>query len=1541
MSAPRWNPGDRVRIGNDEYEIVKHLGGGYASEVYQARTWLDGETVDVVLKFPHKTERWVEIKHEGEVLQTLNAAEIPGWPSDRNARIRRAQETRADRTIVALYENGTFEGEPFEVQELAPPPLSHDLFGQPRFFLERYQHERRWLKIMLRVAKAIAIAHAENIALKDFGPRKRDRIRVWWEDETRFEVKVIDWNVTGQGLGDQARDLFYFGYHLYFLLHGRDLPLQQEQLPPGWEGEIDPRLSWGTRFILRNLLLPKGRYKEPGGATRLVEDLTWWVRQLEVVDEWHDERARKQAVQIIEDQAQWGERRWPERQRALAELVLSLGLLDDESRERFRQLRDEAARRMEERARAALIEARSWFPDYKKAASEFDKIAREHGLQSDVGREARWYKLLSQIGQALKENGLSFEETFGDFEKIVRLVIEGQLKEALEKVQAKESELKLFMPPVRALRSLVETTLELQRIEQEWNPSRFSTLDGEAEETVERLQQALKSVAPKVRWLRSEGAEYTFEEDEALVRYENLERAVTSFQEHKRLWEQAKEELKRLKSKIEKAETNERRASELERKAREGNWEGTPEEWIEAYIKALSDAQKHYEKAKNDLDQLEENLRSLKSRPSLLYQRALDLERDTRETLSRTESLDSALGEITQKLQRAQEDQKNLGRIRHALKDGEYEQALEIINDKISSRLYALVESLAQKAYQGKGASEEITRRMAEIEKLISEWDIERAEKELEELEQQFEEKQNAGVQFSEGIRQKKKEIEKTLTEKKDEFDQFETKLENGEWNDVLAHLSSPVSTAQEQRWREEAEWQRDFFEKLNRLTKDIQLLSSNRAEPHVPAPKLAKESIQQLQQLRDDFFKRKAVQTKVAEHLQTWHRWMQNAKSPEAKDVRQVAEIFAKPEVGEKLLQQITDEDARKHVEAFCSLVKTINVFFEEINKLKKDFEGAYTISGWKQWQEWTRDIEKHLSDTAREARALGLYDGYIREQQEGFTQKIVKYLQQQHQEILENIKDGKYEEARQRAREVWAQITQGMNDPNEGEIAPCAPWIRKIKNIKTELDSRHEVLDKKEKVLEELRRLPYGTSLERIQGQIQEFEEVWNEANERLPEFPLEKWRTEAQQFYLEFMNITELITRLQDTAKRGPITPHNRNMYLEDVSVFVEWKEKRLKKHNFPKLEEAGVFDGLIKRIDREIQNIGGEVRNAWEEAVKKLDKTERPASSNAEEVWRNILKLFETAQTFRDRTQTTVIEADELAERVTQYTANLLKRLWQTEDRDVLDGLYNEAIQITSLLRAKKELPSAVNESLHQLENVEKWIEVCREFTAVLEGHPFHKEEQEERSIHEVVESLSDKMSRRCKAAVPEDQNRCEQVHETIKQIKELAQDAANVEKIANVEMRPLPSTKEELTKELKRMAQLAFYEGKETSRKPSSRESDETGLRPLLRWWKEMFECRLQEVDRDVKLAYQSALSELKKKAKQYINENNEKKLKDIFQCMVDVDSENGDEITRNGIRKVAQELKDAILETVRQEDEREQCRRLEMIIRATSDYRNQ
>ena len=452
--------GETITLNNTNYQVQRPLGSGAMSDVYLAE--LDAVPYSqVVIKIvrddlvrrleadqsglaPLTTGdrqellRVIEgLRREAQVLTILNRSEVayPSWPEDPDpiSRSRWAQETRLERKIIALLDSGDLGPlHPFIVQEMAPAEFR-------RFDIKGWQDERNLIRIAHAIATVLELVHQHDLALLDFEPRtKGDRIRLQAPDPTKkqpFDLKIIDWNVTG-GFQDAAQDLFFFGGHLYYFFLGWHVPLDQQKRPPS---DLSTTPNWdtiseGSRQILQRLLHrdPRQRYQQ---AAHLVNDLIWWRNVLEQAD-------APNVIDIFQNYL-WQARREDRYDRVLsvADLALRLDLPPEAKRsfeQRFREARDkleEELWRPISRALATLWTGKA----YAKAADEFQQQLQALPPEKEQARRARVYYQLALVGDLFKRSregqDIRHEPAWQDLERASEALIKRDWPQAQDAIQ--------------------------------------------------------------------------------------------------------------------------------------------------------------------------------------------------------------------------------------------------------------------------------------------------------------------------------------------------------------------------------------------------------------------------------------------------------------------------------------------------------------------------------------------------------------------------------------------------------------------------------------------------------------------------------------------------------------------------------------------------------------------------------------------------------------------------------------------------------------------------------------------------------------------------------------------------------------------------------------------------------------------------------------------------------------------------------------------------------------------------------------------------
>ena len=402
-----------LQLGANWYTVEKWIGRGTVNDVYRAIPRAIGVDVPVAIKVLRDDlgadaalgdsvlAKQIELRvggmqREEQVLETLNRAESaerrPGM--DLAARMEWAERTRGTRRVIALLDAGqTTNGEPYLVTEMAPPQFE-------RFSVNSLDDEFRMLAVAGAIAGVMSLAHSNNMALQDFDPRmhKDDRIRLQWlEDGARFELKIIDWNVTGDA-AEHANDLFRFGGHLYYLFVGHHLPVDSKGQPlldldtqdRGWTG-----LTEGTRSIISRLV-----HRDPGRrydrAATVEADLAWWRAAVEAA------LGNQNCGQFLQEQARLERRGRPDRVMAIADLATKCG-----ADATYQSIIDNWAKN----ARAEL-EKEIWLPiagamesldagQFSQAAVLFSDQVRLLSPTTPAARYARVYQRMAQTGEEL------------------------------------------------------------------------------------------------------------------------------------------------------------------------------------------------------------------------------------------------------------------------------------------------------------------------------------------------------------------------------------------------------------------------------------------------------------------------------------------------------------------------------------------------------------------------------------------------------------------------------------------------------------------------------------------------------------------------------------------------------------------------------------------------------------------------------------------------------------------------------------------------------------------------------------------------------------------------------------------------------------------------------------------------------------------------------------------------------------------------------------------------------------------------------------
>ncbi len=420
--------GSTIEIGGIPLRVMRLLGSGAVATVYE----VDLAGYRLVLKvlgdeWESDGEQAKGLEREGKVLEVLNKAEDPEYPSepDIRARINRLQVTATERVIIACLSYGKVYGRPFVLQEMAPP----EIHPSP---VKSVDDELRILQVMERVAKGMKVAHEQGYALLDFkSPEKADRIRVQWlEGHNTPLVRIIDWNITG-GAEDFPQDLFYFGAHLYHFLTGWTVPLDEEGYPPRNLGMDVPTwsiLTEGTKYILRRLLHrnPEKRYVS---ASSLYDDLKWWVETvlLTRTEHWVT-RMRERTFNAM------GLERY-DRVLAVADLTLRFPLSEKDKQE-FETFYRTAQEELEKELRVVLARLNIDLQTnlFSLVVSKADQELTHLDPKSEITRHIRYLRLLALVGEDLQKKRKIYDprglKEWNDVKKAVDRLIERRWDEA-------------------------------------------------------------------------------------------------------------------------------------------------------------------------------------------------------------------------------------------------------------------------------------------------------------------------------------------------------------------------------------------------------------------------------------------------------------------------------------------------------------------------------------------------------------------------------------------------------------------------------------------------------------------------------------------------------------------------------------------------------------------------------------------------------------------------------------------------------------------------------------------------------------------------------------------------------------------------------------------------------------------------------------------------------------------------------------------------------------------------------------------------------
>ena len=403
-----------VSLGEHVYKVIDFLGQGAVAEAYLAQIddyyviikllherWLDANGIATAMDSsdtdsPPPPDPYQQFKDEARVLSILNTAEDERWQfiDTVSERIARAAETADQRVIIANFDAGIagdkMAGRPYIIQEPAPAAISY----QP--IVDKHD-ELRVLQVMLRVAQGIRLAHENQISLRDFRPlEKIDRIRVLWdEDAQKPQVRLIDWNISG-GPELATRDLYYFGYYLYYLLLGEEVddppPARLGSGVSAWE-----TITEGSRMLLRRLL-HRDASRRYQSARSLVDDLDWWMKTLSMsIGEHPVERLRERCLDAMR-------RDRSDRLLAAAELALSIDIPEKDVRT-FRTFQEQAKDDLEKEIRYAIasIEISLRTGQFSRAVKEAEKELIHLDAEGETARRVRHLKLLAEVGAYIKK----------------------------------------------------------------------------------------------------------------------------------------------------------------------------------------------------------------------------------------------------------------------------------------------------------------------------------------------------------------------------------------------------------------------------------------------------------------------------------------------------------------------------------------------------------------------------------------------------------------------------------------------------------------------------------------------------------------------------------------------------------------------------------------------------------------------------------------------------------------------------------------------------------------------------------------------------------------------------------------------------------------------------------------------------------------------------------------------------------------------------------------------------------------------------------
>jgi uncharacterized protein (DUF1330 family) len=493
--------GDVIRLGARDYHLLEILGIGYLAQVYKAETLPDQQVVVIkFLKEEHLTDYKARSQFEKEcdVLKRLNAAE----------------EAAGTHYAVRLLDAGVDpHGRPYQVQELAQ--------GKPLNLWLRNLPEAVGLDIAIQFAHLLQIAHSIDVALPDM---KIDEI--FWDG---VSIRMVDWNLTRQGIEEQQKDLIRFGALMFHLFAERPLQLTSDLQVKGEIGYGVPKwaqLSEGTRSIIMRAIHrePQKRYHS---AEELRQDLEWQRENLRLAQDgrWRDLEARaKEACRMD---------RW---EMALATCLAALEAgPDEDGRLRLERLRDEIQEELGKEIRRPLVIGQIVLKggEYRRAIEEFEKVLR----LDPTNREARYLLAQAHIELALEETDYFRLDPRGREQK-------GQIRQYLNQVtqalihkhyKAAEEALELIKKLPAPAGTLLANLGGVQQLE---GAIRAGKLVVEAEEALkarnftdaeEFLQRALAAAPEEEPWIRP------------LLQQVEAERLRQA--ELDRLWAQAKQAL--------------------------------------------------------------------------------------------------------------------------------------------------------------------------------------------------------------------------------------------------------------------------------------------------------------------------------------------------------------------------------------------------------------------------------------------------------------------------------------------------------------------------------------------------------------------------------------------------------------------------------------------------------------------------------------------------------------------------------------------------------------------------------------------------------------------------------------------------------------------------------------------------------------------------------------------------------------------------------------------------------------------------------------